>query len=179
MPEQEPARSLGAAYGIQKKNKAKKMAQGGEVKTEASKTEIIRPDKGFGAIIGVGRAEGGMIDDEQDIIDHASIAAAIMAKRKKMQQDADSESDIDSEMMMADGGMVDLNENSQEQPNEYYKRNQAVLKENYDSDMEDMEQPMDSNEHADSEEEMSENEHDEDMVSSIRRKMRTKSPIIR
>lgn len=106
-------------------------------------------------------ADGGEVDSmmqphEEEAIEHAaSIASAIMAKRK-----------------MAEGGQVDLNENSMEEPNQFYSRNKAVLKENYDSDMEDMTQPMDSNEHSDS---IAMDKHD--MVDMIRRKMKMKSAI--
>lgn len=103
-------------------------------------------------------AEGGEVDDmmqphEEEAIEHAaSIAAAIMAKKK----------------MMAEGGQVDLNENSMEQPNAYYPRNEdEVLKENYDDDMKDMHQPEDSNEHGD---EIESDKHD--MISMIRRRMK-------
>lgn len=81
-------------------------------------------------------ADGGMIDDqpepEAEDEQHDSLVSAIMAKRQKM----------------AEGGQVDIDSNNEEQPNEYYDRNEnAALKENYDSDMDDVSQPMDSNEH--------------------------------
>lgn len=60
-----------------------------------------------------------------------------------------------------------------EEPNGYYPRNEhAALKENYDEDMHDVTEPMDSNEHGDEEESHSENKHD--MVSAIRSKMAKK-----
>lgn len=107
-------------------------------------------------------AEGGSIEQEMDMQPeeeaemerHDSIAAAIMAKRRKM----------------AEGGQVDLDENSMEQPNEFYHQNEdVVLKENYDSDMQDMTQPMDSNEMGAQSEEDEENKHD--MISTIRSRM--------
>lgn len=106
-------------------------------------------------------AEGGMIDDEQPEPEeedehHDSIAAAIMSKQAKF----------------ADGGMVDIDENGEEQPNGYYARNEAALKENYDSDMDDVSQPMDSNEHGDSREDESENKRD--MISQIMSKMKSR-----
>lgn len=132
-------------------------------------------------------AEGGLIhefdeqpDQENEIEQHASVASAIMAKRKQASESAESESDIDRQMFLAEGGMVDLDENAMEQPNSYYHQNEvAALKENYDEDMHGVDQPMDSNLHGDSEEMSEENEHDEDMVSAIRRKMKAKSPISR
>lgn len=101
-------------------------------------------------------AEGGRVNsiDEQALEKHASIAAAIMAKRK----------------MMAEGGQVDIDENAEEQPNSFYKQNEdAALKENYDSDMDDVSQPMDSNLHGD---DIDSDDHD--MISQIRRKMSKK-----
>lgn len=107
-------------------------------------------------------AEGGEVEmDHED-----SIAAAIMA-REARQMKLDSDSAIDHEMMMADGGMVDIDSNGEEQPNMYYSRNKEVLKENYDSDMDDVSQPMDSNEHG---HELSD-EDAHDMVSKIRSMM--------
>lgn len=104
-------------------------------------------------------AEGGDIDHEMmeqpepeaDEEKHASIAAAIMAKKAKM---------------MADGGEVDIESNEEEQPNMYDKRNAAVLKEHYGDDLNEMSQPMDSNEHGD---DIESDLHD--MVSKIRSKM--------
>lgn len=123
-------------------------------------------------------ADGGMaheMDDqpseEAEIERHASIAAAIMAKRDAARQDAGSPTE-DKATMMAEGGQVDLDMNSEEQPNKYYSRNQAILKENYDSDMEDVTQPKDSNETGDARE--SEQSDKKDMVSAIRSKMAAK-----
>ena len=95
-----------------------------------------------------------------------------MAK-KKHQAMLDSDSDEDHMAMMAEGGQIDLDENAEEQPNSYYHQNEDVaLKENYDSDMDDVSQPMDSNEHADSREADEENKHD--MISVIRRRMKSR-----
>lgn len=99
-------------------------------------------------------AEGGMIDlDEMEEDKHASIAAAIMAKHHKM----------------ADGGMVGIDENAEEEPNQYDYQNEAALKENYDEDMDDINESMDSNEYGD---DIDSDDHD--MVSQIRRSMRSK-----
>jgi hypothetical protein len=93
-----------------------------------------------------------MSDDERS----SSIADAIMKKRHKAK-------------MMADGGMVDLEANSEEQPNneDDYSFN-AVKKEAYDLDQLGPD-PMDSNEHGDDIE-----SDKNDMVSQIRKKMRAK-----
>lgn len=87
-------------------------------------------------------AEGGQAEMEAD--HHDSIAAAIMAKRglKRLMQDSGS-ADEDKAEMMAEGGEVDLNMNAEEQPNGYYARNKAALKENYDEGMDNAHTPMD------------------------------------
>jgi hypothetical protein len=87
---------------------------------------------------------------------HDSVAAAIMAKRRKM----------------AEGGRVDINENNEEQPNSFYEQNEH---EALDWDMDDdqlEDQPMDSNEQGDQREDDTEDKHD--MISAIRRKMKSK-----
>ncbi len=122
-------------------------------------------------------AEGGEIDDslshELEEEHHNSIAAAIMAKRHREAQDSDS--DIDHQMMMAEGGdvesdVVDLMENGEEQPNEFYHLNEhEALDHNFNEPLEDIHQPTDSNLTGDEAEDEAENEHD--MISSIRRKM--------
>lgn len=166
---------------------ANHFATGGQV-DDAPQAMESRPDKGWGAIIvgGSGKpkgamAEGGEVNDSNDQPDdeellehHASVVAAIMAKRRKDSMSADSDSDIDHQMMMAEGGEVDLDENSMEQPNGYYHQNEdAALKENYDSDFNDLSQPEDSNEHADSRESDSENEHDSSIVNRIMKKRKS------
>ena len=100
-------------------------------------------------------ARGGEVSpqDEIDEEKHASVAAAIMAKRKRM----------------ADGGMVDLEKNSEEDlNNEDQMSFDAGLKEQYDL-RQLSKQPIDSNEHSD---DIDSDEHD--MVSSIRKKMASK-----
>jgi len=108
-------------------------------------------------------ADGGMVDDddqpedEEEEENHASVASAIMARQK-----------------YADGGMVDIDENAEEQPNGYYARNEdAALKENYDSDMDGVSEPDDSNEHGD----VLSDEDAHDMISRIMARMKRKSPI--
>ena len=63
---------------------------------------------------------------------HNSVADAIMAKRQK-----------------PDNDVIDITQNAQEEPNQFRKANEEALKENYDDDFKDLEQPMDSNEHGD------------------------------
>lgn len=134
-------------------------------------------------------AEGGMAHEFNDIPTeeadeehYASIAAAIMAKKER-QSKLISDSDIDEQINMYKGGQVpgsdesqvDIMSNGAEHPNAYYNRNEnEVLKENYDSDMSDVSQPSDSNEHGDADETSSENEHDQDIISRIRAKMAVK-----
>lgn len=93
---------------------------------------------------------------EADEMEHASIAAAIMAKKRRM---------------YAEGGMVDIMDNGDEDANQYDRRNAEVLKENYDSDMEDVSQPMDSNEMNDPREDETSDPHDR--VSAIRSRMKS------
>lgn len=99
-----------------------------------------------------------MPSDEDEHYDN--IADAILAKKRRSKY--------------ADGGMVDLEANSEEAPHYGYKQNlKAYMKEQYD-DSQISSQPEDSNEMGDSREDESENEHDADIVSSIRRKMKSK-----
>lgn len=123
---------------------AKKMASGGSTD---------RPDTGWGKIIF--KADGGEIspEDEVENDEESSIAAAIMARKK-----------------MAEGGVVDNNEEESADPSPYDDRNEAVMKENYDQDMEDVSQPMDSNEHGHILSD--EDEHDGSLVSKIMAKRR-------
>lgn len=115
-------------------------------------------------------ARGGEVspEEEEEMEHDADVASAIMARRRHMAMGG-----------YADGGEVDIEENAQEEPNDYYSRNEAALKENYDEDFEDMSQPEDSNEHDDMREEEEENDHDQDIVSAIMRKMKKRSAISR
>ncbi len=149
----------------------KRMAKGGEIDImEEDYTD--KPDKGHGAIIF--KAEGGEVEAEEER--HASLAAAVMAKRRKAAKGADSDSDI--EQMLAEGGavgpgsdMADIeHENNVEHPNYYYERNEdKALKENYDEDMIGLHQSEDSNLKGD---DIPSDEHDH--IDSIRRKMKAK-----
>lgn len=109
-------------------------------------------------------AEGGVVEQEREIMEAASIAAAIMARRR-----------------MAKGGMVDqadLTQNAIEHGNEADQLNMDALgKEIYDesSALDAATQPEDSNliepEHDE------ENIHDKGMIGEIRSKMKKRSPI--
>ncbi len=113
-------------------------------------------------------AEGGEINlDEIEDEKHSSIAAAIMAKRDREKPGSDS--DEDKEMMMAEGGQVDLEANNEEGPADADDL-VAGKKEDY-QDVE-LSQPLDSNEEGDEREDESENKHDK--ISAIRRKMSMK-----
>lgn len=97
--------------------------------------------------------KGKMAGKAPEMEDPSSVAEAIMKKRK-----------------MADGGMVDLDSNSEEMSNEYDELNMdAAGKEQYDDDQLSP-QPMDSNEHGHS----IEDELDKGIVAAIRRKMAAK-----
>lgn len=124
-------------------------------------------------------AEGGEVEEDH----HDSIVAAIMAKKaRQMELDSDSEDDraVDDTMgardgiftfpkKMAEGGEVDIDSNGEESPEDFTDRNEAALKENYDSDMDRVHEPMDSNEHGDMREDDEENKMD--MISAIRSRM--------
>lgn len=135
-----------------------------------------------------GYAEGGTAhemdeqpEEEHELLDSASIAASIMAKRRKMMQDSGSP-DEDAAERYADGGMVDLSRNADEEPNHEDQYSfEALKKENYSESigLDELSDPMDSNLHGDDREEVEENDHDADMVSAIRRKMKMRSPITR
>lgn len=119
-------------------------------------------------------ARGGYVSPEDEMEDEhdSSLVASIMAKRDRRPQQ-DSDSDDDSQMYMADGGMVDLSRNADEDFNEEDQMSfDALRKENYsESDGLDMlDQPEDSNEHG--HDLSDEDEHD--MVDQIRRKIMAK-----
>lgn len=106
-------------------------------------------------------------EDEEQEEHHDSIVAAVMAKMHKALKQASGSHDEDEAEMYAEGGMAGVSTNNKEQPNAYYKANKASLKENY---TEQLDEPMDSNEHGDK-------LHDEDahdMVSKIRSQMNVK-----
>lgn len=107
-------------------------------------------------------ADGGMVNDLEDMDDAEednSPVDAIMSRRRKM----------------ADGGMVDLDANSEESTADHGLKylTDANLKEQYDLDQL-SDQPEDSNEMGDDREENEENIDDSDIVGSIRRKMKSK-----
>lgn len=141
----------------------KMMAEGGRVDHNAIAQQHLDMYKKHRMM-----AEGGMIDSmdqpepEAELEHHDSLAAAIMSKRKKF----------------AEGGAVndeiDIMDNGKEIPNQYYGRNEEILKENYDADMEGVEQMSDSNLIGDDRESESENEHDGSIVSAIRSKMKNR-----
>lgn len=80
-------------------------------------------------------------------------------------------SEIRKKRMMALGGSVDLDENAEEtQPDSYEDRNIAAATDDYDSELDLMSQPLDSNEHGD---ELSD-EDAMDMISKIRSKMKSR-----
>ena len=120
---------------------------------------------------------------------HDSIAAAIMAKkdRETRMHGADSDSDIDHEMHLAEGGEIhskgswdahesadqaDLSRNADEDANEEDQMSFGALrKENYNESegLRQLNNPRDSGEHGDSEEHDAEDKHD--MISRIMAKM--------
>jgi hypothetical protein len=93
-------------------------------------------------------AEGGEItpQEEEQIEKHASIAAAIMAKRRMANGGVVDEvvPEHADDKDLADG-QVDIDDNGKEMPNPMDKRNHEILSDNLDEDMMDVEQPEDSN----------------------------------
>jgi hypothetical protein len=134
-------------------------------------------------------------EDEEREEHHNSIAAAIMAKKDKKALQM-SDSDMDEMIRLYEGGEIserrgkilshgsmdsddsdqaDLRRNAEEDANEEDQQSfHALEKENYSESegLDDLDSPMDSAQHGDDEEEDSENKHD--MISSIRRKMKSK-----
>lgn len=101
-----------------------------------------------------GEVKGSRDESSMEEMDHQdSIASAIMAKRKRM----------------ASGGMVDIDSNEEEQHGIYEDRNEEILKENYDEDIDSINNPSDSAQHGDS---IDSDRHD--MIKRIRSKMRSK-----
>lgn len=156
--DEEPSRSAhyeggGMIEDIMKKRK--KMSDGGDVGPT------------LGGVIGypgtpssVKKAKGGSIQQADEAAE--DMVANVMKRRKEKM------------MKMADGGEVDLEENSEEvstKPGPYDDYDvEAADHPQYD-DTQISEQPEDSNEHGDEEEKSAENEHD--MISAIRRRMRS------
>jgi hypothetical protein len=134
---------------------------------------------------------------EEEIEHHADIASAIMARRKSEMDGADSDSDIEDEMYMAEGGGIkskgswdthedadqaDLSRNADEDANEEDQMSFGALrKENYSETpgLDELDSPMDSAQHGDGPEHDEENDHDSDMISRIMAKMKKRSPITR
>ncbi|MES2214581.1 MAG: hypothetical protein V4485_00975 [Pseudomonadota bacterium] len=177
----------------------KQYAKGGAVEDEET---IVRPDSGFGKIIMIRKddehkyADGGsveremMMQPEPEAMEerHASLAAAIMAKRQAAAK-LNSDSDEDEMLLMAEGGeilshdsihsdnssQVDLRRNAQEDANEEDQLSfNALRKENYSESegLNQLNQPKDSNEYGDAEEDAESDPHD--MVSQIMKKRKAK-----
>lgn len=127
----------------------------------APKPDNMRPSENeyMGGRSGGAYADGGEVEDH-----YSSIADAILAKKRKAKK-------------MAEGGQVDLSENATEdRNNEDQMSYEAAGKENYSesSGLSALSSPMDSAQQGDSREEDSENEEDADMVSSIRKRMKSR-----
>lgn len=103
--------------------------------------------------------EDGQPEEEEKEEHYDSLSDAIMAKKRKK---------------MADGGMVDLEANSEESANEADVDNyDAIKKEQYD-DGQLSKQPSDSNEKGDSREDDAENDHDASLVDAIRKRLKSR-----
>lgn len=137
-------------------------------------------------------AEGGGIElemmdqpEEEEHIDHdASVASAIMAKRRKFARGGEIMEEADP--IRSHGSMdthesadqADLSRNADEDANEEDQASwMALRKENYSESagLDALDSPMDSAQKGHAEED----DHDRSIVGAIRRKMKSKSPISR
>lgn len=149
------AQNLAIAYSVQKQAKKKHMAKGGMMEPMNSMEK--REDHEMHSMKPHGMDMS--ITDDDSIPN--SMAEAIMKKRKAK--------------MMAEGGMVDIHENEEEQPNSYYHQNEhEALDLDLDSTMDGMHQPEDSNEHSMEPGLGEEDEHADDIISKIMRKRKSK-----
>lgn len=127
-------------------------------------------------------ADGGMVDNEEELEHAASIAAAIMMKMRKKMAEGGPINGEDSIYAHPDEDQADLSRNAEEDANmEDQSSFDALRKENYSESegLEALDQPHDSNLHGDPHEDDEENIHDGDIVSAIRSKMKRKSAITR
>lgn len=121
-----------------------------------------------------GYATGGEV--EREIEEAASLAAAIMTKRRKMAEGGEISSH--DSIYSDDSSQADISRNADEDANEEDQLSfNALRKENYSESegLEQLDQPMNSNEMGHE----LEDENDQSITGSIRRKMKTKSPITR
>lgn len=117
-------------------------------------------------------AEGGEVHSEDEIEHAASLAAAIMMKRKRMAMGGKTS------METTDADQADLSRNADEDMNlEDQASFDAMCKENYSESegLEQLDSPMDSAQHGHEEDD----EHDRSIVGQIRSKMKKKSAITR
>lgn len=160
-------------------------AEGGSIDTEETMDE---DDSDLAAAVMAKRKTPDMetgSEDEDEAVDHYDDGGSVHPSDMSLGKLADGIKDMfsskpyNTQIYKAEGGQVDLDENSEEEPNDYYSRNRAALKENFDSDIHLVDEPDDSNEHGDSREMDEENDHDDDIVGSIRSKMKKRSPMTR
>lgn len=119
-------------------------------------------------------------EDESQMMHEASIAAAIMSKRRKFARGGAILSE--DSMEATDDDQADLNRNAEEDANMEDKASfDALRKENYDEEysLDRADNPLDAAMHGDEEEMDSENKHDRSLVGKIRSSMKKRSPISR
>lgn len=136
-------------------NKDAHLAMGGEVSTHAAEDEQSREETRERSI----RRQQEPQDHEEH---YASIADAILAKKKRAK--------------MAEGGEVDLSLNATEEPNNEDDLSwDALRKENYSetAGLDEIDSPSDSGQHGDTLED--EDEHGESLVDAIRRKTKRRA----
>lgn len=130
-------------------------------------------------------AEGGMPGEDEESMEHdASVASAVMARRKRMarggeiMEDQEEPLSHDSIYTHEDEDQADLARNAEEDANEEDQLSfNALRKENYSESDALHDQPEDSNEDSPEHEPM--DEHDDSLVGRIRSKMKARSAITR
>ena len=190
--------SLAIAYAVQRKNKPKKMALGGAVESSVHSKEYSRnpgtpAPKPEGMKIPASESMSGKMEGkpgsspsgpmitiskaEYDALRSGGAYAKGGSVRSEMEFDEDpratsiADAILEKKHRMAEGGMVDIEENGEEEGSTPYDdmNADAAKKELYDDDQM-SDQPEDSNEHGD---EREDGESDKrDRIEAIRRRMR-------
>lgn len=157
MQEMEGPESI--ADAVMSKRKAQRMAEGGEVEGETLGSRIGFPGAEPRA---KKMAYGGMAEDDNE-------------PHMPMRKPDNRRLPIEEYMAdhFAEGGMVDLNEESEEQPNEYDEQNELAANRPQYDDSQISPQPRNSNEHGD----MLDDEDEHGLSAAIRARIKMKRGI--
>lgn len=117
-------------------------------------------------------AEGGMIDPMEEEPLNKSLMASDMSQEENADREMKYKTMADAivRKRLAMGGDVDIQENQEERPLDFYKYNEEAVRRPIADDDQLMEDPMDSNEHAESLDD--EDEHGMDMIDKLRQRMK-------